>query len=126
MRLWADDAALARAYGRRSTHASEEHSVIPSRLRRALLCAVVAAAALPAAASGATTIQLKVSVPDRDARLEQLQLRASCSTACTIKPVKVGAIATRPGGIGKGEQLPEGFEGPIKTKAKRLKVGRID
>jgi hypothetical protein len=98
--------------------------VIPSRLRRALLCAAVAAAALPAAASAATTTEFKLSLPDRDARLEQLQLRASCSTACTIKPVTVGAIARTPGPIEQSEQLPEGFEGPIRAKAKALKAGK--
>lgn len=91
---------------------------------RALLCAAVAAAALPATAAAATTTELKLSLPGRDARIEQLQLRASCSTACTVKPTKVGAIATGPGGIGKGEQLPEGFEGPVNAKAKRLKAGK--
>lgn len=95
-----------------------------SRLRRAALAAALGAAVLPAAASGATTTELKLSLPDRDARVEQLQLRASCSTACTVKPTQIGAIATTAGGIGKGEQLPEGFDAPIKAKAKRLKAGR--
>jgi hypothetical protein len=85
---------------------------------------LVAAAALPAAASGATTTEFKLSVPRNDVRLEQMQLRASCSTACTVKPVKIGAIATTSGTAGMGEQLPGGFEGPIKAKAKRLAAGR--
>jgi hypothetical protein len=89
-----------------------------------VLAAAVVAAALPAAASGATTTQFKLSLPDRDARVEQLQLRASCSSACTIKPVTVGLIATTPGPIDQREQLPEGFEGAIKAKAKRLKAGQ--
>jgi hypothetical protein len=98
--------------------------VIPTRLRRVALAAVLGAAALPAAASGATTTEFKLSLPDRDPRIERLQLRASCSTACTVKPVKVGATATRAGGIGVGEQLPGGFEGPIRAQAKRLKPGK--
>ncbi len=98
--------------------------MIRTRLQRALLGAAVVAAALPATAAAATTTEFKLSLPGRDARIEQLQLRASCSTACTVKPTKVGAIATGPGGIGKGEQLPEGFEGPVNAKAKRLKAGK--
>ena len=98
--------------------------MIPSTLRRALLCAAVAAAALPAAASGATTTEFKLSAADRDARLEQMQLKAKCSTACTVKPTMIGAIATEPGGIGRGEQLPGGFEGKLSVKAKKLKAGK--
>jgi hypothetical protein len=89
-----------------------------------LLAAALAAAALPAAASGATTTELALSLPDRDARVERLHLRASCSTACTVKPTTLGAIATTAGGIGKGEQLPQGFEGTLKAKAQRLAAGK--
>jgi hypothetical protein len=98
--------------------------VIPTRLRRAALAAMLGGALVPAAASAATPPEFKLSLPDRDARVEQLELRTKCATACTVEPTKLGAIATTAGGIGKGEQLPEGFEGPVKAKAKQLAAGK--
>jgi hypothetical protein len=98
--------------------------VTPIRLRRAALAAALGCVLLPGAASAATTTEFKLSLPDRDARVEQLQLRASCSKDCTIKPQTVGAIATTPGPIERRQQLPEGFEGPIKAKARQLKAGK--
>jgi hypothetical protein len=98
--------------------------VTPSRLRRAALAAVLGSALLPAAAAAATPPEFKLTLPDRDARVEQLQLRATCASACTIKPTKLGVVAITAGGLGRGEQLPGGFEGPVKAKPTRLAAGK--
>ncbi|HST41918.1 MAG TPA: hypothetical protein VLK58_20540 [Conexibacter sp.] len=87
----------------------------------ALLALLAAAAALPAASAHALTPTFEVTKPAGGGpELDELLVRASCDSACTIRLKELSALRFRTrGGVA---QLPNGASGPLRG-TKRVAAG---